>query len=247
VQSISAQAFLEQELGLLAYEAQARAATELEAWQRRGYRLLTSIDAEYPDNLRVVSNRPPLLFVAGDLISADRQSVAVIGTREPSESGRKVAAEVAARLSLGGYSVFSGLASGIDTAAHSAVLDRGGRTVAVIGTGLEHAYPRENTELQARIAQAGAVVSQFWPESEATRRSFPARNAVMSGMTLGSVIIEASPTSGTRVQARHALEQGRKLILMERVLALEWAQDLIGKPGVAVAATADDVLAALRA
>jgi DNA processing protein len=241
-----AQAVLDQELGLLAYGAVDEAAVEVAAWQARGYRLISMLDADYPDNLRSIENRPPLLFVAGELNASDKQSVSVVGTRAPTDAGRRLAAVVAERLSAGGYSVFSGLAAGIDACAHTAVLDRGGRTVAVIGTGLDHAYPRENAPLQQRIARDSAVISQFWPEAGPTRQSFPARNAVMSGLTVGSVIVEASPTSGTRVQARHALTQGRKLILMARVLAEDWAQELVEKPGVTVAHTADDVLAALR-
>ena len=230
----------------MSYGAASDAVASISGWQERGYRLISMVDAAYPENLRSVENRPPLLFVAGELIAGDRRSVAVIGTREPSYEGRVLAATVAERLSAEGFSVFSGLAVGIDTCAHAAVLDRGGRTVAVLGNGLEHAYPRENAGLQQRIADAGCVVSQFWPEATPTRQSFPSRNAVMSGLTLGSVIIEASQTSGTRVQARHALAQGRKLVLMARVLALDWAAELVGKAGVTVAHTADDVLAAFK-
>jgi DNA processing protein len=241
-----AQAVLDQELGLLAYGAVNEATAELAGWQARGYRLVSMLDADYPDNLRSIENRPPLLFVAGELRASDRQSVSVVGTRAPTDTGRRIAVAVAERLSAAGYSVFSGLAAGIDACAHKAVLDRGGRTVAVIGTGLDHAYPRENAPLQQHIARNSAVISQFWPEAGPTRQSFPTRNALMSGLTLGSVIVEASPTSGTRVQARQALAQGRKLILMARVLAEDWARELVEKPGVTVAQTADDVLAALR-
>jgi DNA processing protein len=241
-----AQAVLDQELGLLAYGAVNQAAAEIAGWQAGGYKLLSLVDPDYPDNLRSIENRPPLLFVAGELNVSDRHSVSVVGTRAPTDAGLRIAAAIAESLSAAGYSVFSGLAAGIDACAHTTVLDRGGRTVAVIGTGLDHAYPHENATLQRRIALEGAVISQFWPEAGPTRQSFPTRNALMSGLTVGSVVVEASPTSGTRVQARHALAQGRKLILMAHVLAEDWAQELVQKPGVTVAQTADDVLAALR-
>jgi len=241
-----AQAVLDQELGLLAYGAINEAAAEVAGWQARGYRLVSMLDADYPDNLRSIENRPPLLFIAGELSASDSQSASVVGTRAPTDAGRRIAAAVAERLTAAGYSVFSGLAAGIDTCAHRAALERGGRTVAVIGTGLDQAYPRENAALQQQIARDGAVISQFWPEAGPTRRSFPMRNALMSGLTLASVIVEASPTSGTRVQARHALAQGRKLILISRVLVDDWAQELVKKPGVTVAESADDVLDALR-
>ncbi len=246
VQAGLAPAVLAQEFGLLAYAAMDDAVSELKMWKTRGYRLFSVLDAGYPDNLRSVENRPPLLFIAGELCASDSRSVSVIGTRSPSECGCQTAASVAEGLSAAGYSVFSGLACGIDARVHTAVLQCGGRTVAVIGTGLDHAYPRENAHLQERIALESAVVSQCWPDAQPTRQSFPARNALMSGLTLGSVIVEASPTSGTRVQARHALSQGRKLVLMDRVLGQDWAKELVGTPGVSVAQTADDVLAAFH-
>jgi DNA processing protein len=241
-------AVLEQELGLLSYEALAAAERELEGWQARGYEVLSLSHPDYPVNLRVVENRPPLLFVAGSLDANDRRSVAVIGTRQPSARGKALAREVAQALARAGFTVFSGLAAGIDGAAHRATLelDRGGRTVAVIGTGLDRSYPAEHNDLQAEIAAAGAVVSQFWPEAEASRQSFPARNAVMSGMTLGSVIVEASEHSGTRIQARHALTQGRLVVLMQPALACEWARELVDQPGVVVAQDAADAVDAFK-
>ena len=244
--SVSAQALLEQELGLLAYAAQEQAQSEISEWAARGYRLVSVLDPDYPINLSVVKNHPPLLFVAGDLSPADSCSAAVIGTRQPSAAGHELATAVASALSGAGFVVFSGLARGIDTCAHTASLDAGRRTVAVIGTGLEHSYPPENAELQQRISRAGAVISQFWPESPPTRHSFPARNAVMSGLTLASVIIEASPHSGTRIQARHVLEQGRRLILMPPAMREEWAKELSAHAGVTVAQTVEDVLGALE-
>ena len=207
-------------------------------WAERGYAVLSSSAADYPANLRVVENRPALLFVAGRLEPADQRSVAVIGTREPTQAGRALARDVSVRLATGGFSVMSGLAAGIDAEAHEAVLKLGlerpqqkARTLAVLGNGLDHAYPSEHFELQRRIVESGAVVSQFWPEATPTRRSFPARNAVMSGMSLGSVIIEASEHSGTRVQARHALDQGRIVVLMAPVLENDWARELVGQQG----------------
>jgi DNA processing protein len=127
--------------------------------------------------------------------------------------------------------VFSGLAAGIDTAAHTAALAQGGRTVAVIGTGINRVYPPQNAQLQRQIAGRGAVVSQFWPDAPPTRQSFPMRNAVMSGMTLASVVVEASNTSGARLQARLALAQGRSVFLLESVLAEEWARECAARPG----------------
>src|SRR5205085_6572040 len=130
--------------------------------------------------------------------------------------------------------VLSGLAAGIDTAAHTAALDKGGRTVAVIGTGLRRAYPPQNEALQGRIARECAVVSQFWPDEAPRRRSFPMRNAVMSGMGLATVIVEATHTSGARVQSRFALAQERPVFLLASLLEQQWARELSTRPGVHV-------------
>ncbi len=250
---VSALAVLEQQLGLLSYGALSDAQSDLERWRASGHQVLPMFHPDYPGNLRVVENRPPLLFLDGSLEAGDERSVSVIGTRSPSAEGLDLAAELATTLALGGFTVVSGLASGIDARVHLNVLElaaqRGGqpgrrapRTLAVIGTGLEHAYPAAHADLQRQIASAGAVVSQFWPEDGPTRQSFPARNAVMSGMTLGSVIVEASEQSGTRIQARHALSQGRPVVLMEPVMRNQWARELATAPGVWVA---DDAAAAL--
>jgi DNA processing protein len=172
------------------------------------------------------------VFIAGRLLPCDGRSIAVIGSRKATPGGIEEAARIADHLLDAGYTVVSGLATGIDTAAHTAALRRGGRTVAVIGTGLQRAYPPENAPLQRQIAETGAVVSQFWPDAMPSRRSFPMRNAVMSGLTLGSVVVEASHTSGARLQARLALAHGR-LVFLHRTLASRepWAREFAARPG----------------
>ena len=206
-------------------------ATEIEAWEARGIDLVSVLDPRYPENLLAVHDRPPLLFITGALSPADARSVAVIGSRQASTAGMRAATEIANHLVEHGYTVTSGLAAGIDTAAHRAALEREGRTVAVIGTGLLRSYPPQNAELQRQIATSCAVVSQFWPEAPPTRRSFPMRNALMSGMSLATVIVEASQTSGARVQARLALAQGRPVFLLDALLEQRWAQDLTTRAG----------------
>jgi DNA processing protein len=250
---VSALAILEQELGLLSYEALANAQREIERWQARGFEVLPFSDRAYPENLRVVENRPPLLFVQGRLITDDRRAVSVIGTRQPSAGGRELARGIARALALGGFTVASGLAAGVDAEAHRAVLElesserpRVARTIAVLGTGLGEVYPPEHADLQADIAARGALVSHFWPDTPPTRNSFPARNAIMSGLTLGSVIVEAGEHSGTRIQARHALAQGRVVVLMPPALQCDWARELAEQPGVVVTKEAADVVEVFR-
>ena len=212
---------------------QARA--DLERWSARGMHLVTVLERGYPPNLRAVHDRPPMVFVAGDLTPADARGVAVVGARKASRAGTERAGAIATHLVDHGYTVVSGLAAGIDTAAHTAALARAGRTVAVIGTGLARSYPPENAPLQRRIAAECAVISQFWPGSPPSRRSFPMRNAVMSGVALATVVVEASDTSGARMQARLALAQGRPVFLLASLVERQqWARDYAARPGTQV-------------
>jgi DNA processing protein len=210
-------------------------------WRQAGFDLLTVLDEGYPASLRAVHDRPPLIFIAGSLAEADDRSVSVVGARGSTPHGEQTAREVAAALVAQNFVVVSGLAAGIDTAVHHAAIDAGGRTIAVIGTGLEFVYPPENADLQRRIAREHAVVSRFWPDAGPSKRTFPMRNGVMAGLTLATVIIEASETSGTRIQARLALAQGRPVLLWHALLDQAWARELSLRPGTHVVRSADEV------
>ena len=212
----------------------------------RGVRLVTVLDEDYPRNLQQVFNRPPFLWVRGALSAEDDRSVSVVGTRQASEWGRATATRFARELAAAGHPIVSGLALGVDSAAHEAALVAG-RTVAVIGTGILAAtYPAANKALADRIAETGAVVSQFWPSAPPRRSTFPMRNVVMSGMSLGTVVVEASQTSGARMQARFAVEHGRRLYLLDRLVEdQEWARRYAEKPGVQVVRDPGDVLPTL--
>jgi DNA processing protein len=145
-----------------------------------------------------------------------------------------------------GVTVLSGLARGVDTAAHTASLDAGGRTVAVLGSGLRRIYPPENVGLAARIAESGALVSQFFPDAEPTKHSFPLRNITMSGMGQGTVVIEAGSTSGAKMQARLALEHGKKVFLISHLVATQpWAKKYLARGAIQVDQV-DEIVAALR-
>ena len=213
-------------------ELLAQAGADLDRWSAEDMKLVTVLEPDYPPNLRAVHDRPPMVFIAGNLTPADAHGIAVVGARKATHDGIKKAGAVARHLIDSGFTVVSGLAAGIDTAAHTAALARGGRTVAVIGTGLARSYPPENQALQRRIASECAVVSQFWPDAPPSRRSFPMRNAVMSGITLATVVIEASDTSGSRIQARLALAQGRPVFLLASLVERQpWAREYAGRPG----------------
>lgn len=223
-----------------------RADADVVAWQSQGMQLLTVLDSSYPSNLRAVHDRPPLLFVAGGLERRDERSLAVVGSRKPSPEGVERAEAVSSHLADNEYTVISGLAAGIDTAAHTATLAKKKRTLAVIGTGLIHTYPPQNAGLQKAIAAAGAVVSQFWPDERPSRRSFPMRNGVMSGLTLGTVIVEASETSGARVQARLALAHGRPVFIAQPLLNQGWARTLARRPGTHVFRQPSEILSMIE-
>ena len=237
----SALAILEEEEGLLASERLADAGEEIEHWQARGMQPVTLLDPVYPENLRAVHDRPPLIFVSGQLQPGDGRSVAVVGTRLASPEKARIARAISEHLVDHGYTVVSGLASGIDTAVHTAALAHGGRTLAVIGTGLARCYPPQNARLQRRIASECAVISQFWPDTPPSRRSFPMRNAVISGLTLATVVVEASRTSGSRLQTRLALAQGRSVLLVNTLLDQQWARELSKRSGTYVVGSAGEI------
>lgn len=198
---------------------------------------------DYPEALRDARNPVQCLYYRGelDLLSMPNR-VAVVGSRDASEDGLKRARKLARRLVEDGVVVVSGLARGIDTAAHTAAIDAGGQTIGVIGTPISEAYPKENAELQERIAREFLLVSQvpviryaqqtpYW-----NKLFFPERNATMSALTQATVIVEAGETSGSLTQARAAIDQGRKLFILENCFGrgLKWPERLLGKGAVRV-------------
>jgi DNA processing protein len=211
----------------------------------QGVRLITVLDDDYPENLKLIFNRPPFIWVRGQLESRSLRAIAVVGTRQATPPGRALATRLAQGLAKAKVTVLSGLARGIDTTAQAATIEAGGRTVAVIGTGiLAPVYPKENADLAERIVETGgAIVSQFWPQSPPRKINFPRRNIVMSGMAAGTVVVEAAATSGAKMQARLALEHGKRLFLPESLVASqEWASRYATRPGVTVIRDLDDIL-----
>jgi DNA protecting protein DprA len=218
------------------------AADEIGEWDTRRLGLLTFRDEQYPAQLREIHEMPPVLFHRGRLV-ADDVGMSVVGSRQASTRGLTVARSVAAGLVDRDITVIAGLAKGIDTAAHQATLEAGGRTVAVIGTGITRCYPAENRDLQDRIANEGLVLSQFWPDAPPTKHAFPMRNAVMSGYGRATIVIEAGEHSGARIQARQAVAHGRPVILTDLVTtATTWSTELIGRPGVHVASSTAEIM-----
>jgi DNA processing protein len=183
---------------------------------RAGVRFVTLDDDAYPARLRAIEIPPHVLFVRGDIaVLSARRSVAVVGTRRPSEAGRRVAARIGAALARTGALVVSGLAVGIDGAAHAAVVAEGGITVAVLGSGHDRLFPPGHRRLaDAIVASGGAIVSELPPEVEPTAGTFPRRNRVISGLADATVVVEAGARSGALLTANWALEQGRECFVV---------------------------------
>lgn len=215
-------------MGDPAAELLARARSEAEEWSHLAG-LLTMLDPLYPSQLADVHDLPPFLFTRGDLksASADHRGVCIVGSREASPAATDFSYELASALAGEQVPVISGLAAGVDAAAHRGALDHGGRTVAVIGTGIDRYYPPQNQSLQSQIEQRGLVISQFWPGSPPTKISFPLRNATMSAYGGCSLVVAAGERSGARIQARQAIAHGRPLLLSNQVAeTTSWGRDL---------------------
>ncbi len=184
----------------------------ISAWlAASGARLIERGAAGYPPQLAAVTDAPAALYVLGDAALLTRAQAAIVGSRAPTAAGRRIAGEFARGLAGAGFVITSGLARGIDAAAHAAALDAGGATVAVLGTGLAQCYPRENQALFDRIAREGVLVSELPPAAGPRPHHFPRRNRIISGLSRAVVIIEAAAGSGSLITATHAADQGREV------------------------------------
>lgn len=182
---------------------------ELELMERHGVRLLVIEDDEYPENLRQSSFPPPLLYVRGQLEARDRYSVAMVGSRQATQYGKAVAQQFASRLAACGLAIVSGFARGVDSQAHQSAISAGGRTIAVLGNGLAVRYPSENGALGARIAECGALVTEYPMETPPERYNFPERNHTIAALSMGTLVVEAAEKSGALITANEALEENR--------------------------------------
>lgn len=187
-------------------------AAEWERVQRAGVQVVTwSDEDDYPANLRHVDNPPPVLYIWGEIRPADVWSVAIVGTRRASTYGREVAFQLAKQLAQHGVTVVSGLALGIDTVAHKSALDVGGRSIAVLGSGVDQIYPPENRGLARAMSGQGAIISEYALGVRPDAGNFPPRNRIISGLSKGVIIVEAGKRSGALITARFAVDQGREV------------------------------------
>lgn len=201
-------------LAWLARPDAARIEADLDWLAQSGHHLLTWDRPDYPALLRELPRPPMALFVRGRADLLWTAQIAMVGTRNPTEGGRDNATQFARHFARAGFTVTSGLADGIDTAAHQAALKAGAPTIAVVGTGPDLAYPARNAALADAIARDGAIVSEFPPGTEARREHFPQRNRVIAGLALGTLVVEAAQRSGALITARHAADAGREVFAL---------------------------------
>lgn len=217
---------------------------DLAAMERLRIRAVTILDEDYPARLKAIHDPPPVLSVSGRLDEADHHAIAVVGTREATAVGLEVAQRLSRGLAEAGFTIVSGLARGIDGAAHRAALEAGGRTIAVLGCGIDRTYPAVHRSLRSRIEERGAVLSELPPGAQAHPYHFPKRNRIISGLSLGVVVVEAAPQSGSLITARLAAEQGREVFAVPGPILSEQSHGTNGliKQGATLVETVEDVL-----
>lgn len=229
---------------LLATRARVDLDAELERVARAGVSLLTLDDEAYPRLLREIPSAPPLIYVKGSLLPGDDWAVAVVGTRAPTAYGREAAYRFGRDLAGAGVVVVSGLALGIDTVAHEAALEAGGRTIAVLGSGVDRPYPIRNRRLAERIAAQGALISDYPLGTMPVAANFPPRNRLISGLSRAALVVEAGETSGALITVTFALDQGRDVFAVPGPI---FARQSAGcnrliRDGAALARSVDDLL-----
>jgi DNA processing protein len=221
---------------------------ELARVRKAGMTVLTWDDPCYPVRLKAIGDPPPVLYLRGELLPQDDFGVAVVGTRALSNYGREAARSIAAGLAEAGVTVISGLARGIDAVAHRAALDAGGRTVAVLGCGVDVIYPWENRQIALDLIERGALISEYAPGTQPEASNFPPRNRIVSGLSRGVVVIEAGEQSGALITARFAADQGRDVFAVPGSI---FARNSAGthrliRDGATPVATVNDILEALN-
>lgn len=231
---------------------QQRKTLDLDRAQQRinnlGITFITLDDSDYPADLRIIPDPPPVLYVQGKLTEADNLALAIVGTRRATRYGRDVTSLLARQLASSGVTIVSGMALGIDTAAHQAAIQAQGRTIAILGCGIDIIYPKENHELAQQIMQHGALISEFPLGTPPTGSNFPRRNRILSGLSLGVLVTEAPIKSGALITAETALEQSREVFAVPANIFNKVGQgcNQLIKEGATLVTEAADILDALN-
>ena len=209
--------------------------------------IVALFDARYPARLREIANPPRLIYVRGEILEQDRRAIAIVGTRDATPYGRAQATRLARELSESGFTIVSGLALGIDGCAHRAALDAGGRTLAALGSGVVKIYPREHEDLAARVMRSGALISEYHPLCAPLAGNFPARNRIISGLSIGTLVVESAKRGGALVTARFAAEQNREVFAVPGPVDQPTSQGChqLLREGAALVESVDDVIEAL--
>ena len=217
---------------------------DIDLAKKYNLKIITIDDEEYPENLKQIYDPPIVLYVKGELTGQDKLSVAIVGSRRASFYGLSCAEKFASDLSERNFTIVSGLARGIDTSAHKGALKQGGRTIAVIGSGFRHLYPQENKELAEEISRCGAVISEFPINAKPLSQNFPRRNRVISGLSLGVLVVEAARNSGALITADCALEQGREVFALPGKIdsGNSFGTNGLIKQGAKLVSCADDII-----
>lgn len=221
---------------------------EMQRVEQAGVNILTLADDDYPRLLREIPSPPPVLYVRGKLTPEDETAVGIVGTRRITAYGREMSRRISGELASAGVTIVSGLARGVDGIAHSSAIEAGGRTVAVFGCGIDTIYPPEHRKLADRIVEQGALVSEFSLGTPPDAPNFPVRNRIISGMSLGVVVVEAPAKSGALITASFAGDQGRTVFAVPGSALSSSSQGTIQllRDGAAVATSGDDVLSYLN-
>jgi DNA processing protein len=215
-----------------------------ERLEKQGIQVVTWDDEDYPRRLREIAQPPPVLYVRGDILTDDEWAVAIVGTRRVTSYGRRAAEDIASALAQRHVTVVSGLARGVDSIAHQAALNGGGRTLAVLGCGVDRVYPPEHRRLAEEICECGALISDYPPGTEPDAANFPARNRIISGLAMAVVVVEAGLTSGALITAKFAADQGRDVFAVPGSIyspSSKGTNNLI-RDGAYPALEADDIL-----
>jgi DNA processing protein len=220
------------------------ASKEIERARKNGFKIITLNDSIYPKNLRHIFDPPVVLYVYGELKLEDILSISIVGTRKATPYGKAMSENLAYNLAKKGFTIVSGMARGIDSAAHWGAIEAGGRTIAVLGSGIDYIYPPENISLYKEIAKNGAVITEFPLSTRPKRPNFPRRNRIISGLSLGCVVVEAEEKSGALITADLALEQGKEVFAVPGKINSRLSKGVhaLLKEGAKLVESADDVI-----
>ncbi|MDH4099157.1 MAG: DNA-processing protein DprA [Nitrospirota bacterium] len=235
--------------GLMAYRPRPELHDEIKKAEDLGLEIITLADPAYPTRLQAIPDPPPYIYVKGTISDNDAAAMAIVGSREATHYGREVSVRLARDLAGRGMTIVSGLARGVDACAHRGALDVGGRTIAVLGCGLDYPLPRDTVDMARQIAASGALIAEFPLGTTPSPENFPKRNRIISGLSLGTLVVEAVHGSGSLITAQYAKKQGRTVFAVPGniISSRSDGTNALLKEGARLVMTAEDIIAELGA